>query len=45
MDGEMLHFFADRHLNPEELSEAKSLLREWAPGQCKRDLGLVSYTE
>jgi TPR repeat protein len=45
MDQEMLQFFADRHLNSEELSEAKSLLREWAPGQCERDLGLVSYTE
>ena len=45
MDGEMLHSFAGRHLNSEELSEAKSLLREWQPGQCERDLGLVSYIE
>lgn len=45
MDGEMLNSFADRHLNSEELSEAKSLLREWTPGQCERDLGLVSLTE
>lgn len=45
MDGEMLHSFAGRHLNSVELSEAKSLLREWTPGRCERDLGLVSYTE
>jgi hypothetical protein len=45
MDGELLHSFAGRHLNSVELSEAKSLLREWTPGQCERDLGLVSYTE
>jgi hypothetical protein len=44
-DEEDLQFFADRHLNSEELSEAKSLLREWQPGQCEKDLGLVSYTE
>ena len=45
MDGEMLNSFADRHLNSEELSEAKNLLREWTPGQCERDLDLVSHTE
>jgi hypothetical protein len=45
MDGEMLHSFAGRHLNAAELSEAENLLREWAPGQCERDLGLVSSTE
>jgi hypothetical protein len=45
MDGEMLHSFADRHLNSAELSEAKNMLREWTPGQCERDLGLVSLTE
>jgi len=44
-DQEDLQFFADRHLNSAELSEAKNLLREWTPGQCERDLGLVSYTE
>jgi len=45
MDEKMLHSFADRYLSDAELSEAKILLREWAPGQCERDLGLVSYTE
>jgi hypothetical protein len=44
-DQEDLQFFADRHLNSAELSEAKNLLREWTPGQCERDLGLVSLTE
>jgi len=44
-DQEDLQFFADRLLNSAELSEAKNLLREWTPGQCERDLGLVSYTE
>ena len=44
-DQEDLQFFADRHLTVEELSEAKNLLREWTPGQCEKDLGLVSYTE
>jgi len=45
MDGEMLHSFADRHLSDAELSEAKILLQEWTPGQCAKNLGLVSYTE
>jgi hypothetical protein len=45
MDGEMLQFFADRHLTAAELSEAKNLLREWRPGQCEKNLGLVSHTE
>jgi hypothetical protein len=44
-DEEDLQFFADRHLTATELSEAKKLLREWRPGQCEKDLGLVSYTE
>jgi len=44
-DEEDLQFFADRHLNSAELSEAKNLLRVWRPGQCEKDLGLVSYTE
>jgi len=44
-DQEDLQFFADRHLNSAELSEAKNMLREWRPGQCEKDLGLVSHTE
>ena len=44
-DQDDLQFFADRYLTAAELSEAKNLLREWRPGQCERDLGLVSYTE
>ena len=44
-DEEDLQFFADRHLNSAELSEAKNMLREWQPGQCEKDLGLVSHIE
>jgi len=44
-DQEDLQFFADRHLNSAELSEAKNMLREWRPGQCEKDLGLISHTE
>ena len=44
-DEEDLQFFADRHLTTAELSDANNLLREWQPGQCEKDLGLVSYTE
>jgi hypothetical protein len=44
-DEEDLQFFADRHLTAAELSDANKLLREWQPGQCEKDLGLVSYTE
>jgi hypothetical protein len=44
-DEEDLQFFADRHLTAAELSDANNLLREWRPGQCEKDLGLVSYTE
>jgi TPR repeat protein len=44
-DPKDLQFFADRHLTAAELSDANNLLREWRPGQCEKDLGLVSHTE
>jgi len=32
-------------LTDDELVKAKKLLLDWHPGQCEKDLGLVSYTE
>lgn len=40
-----LQYFVDKNLTTEEYQKARLELLEWHPGQCKRDLGLVSYTE
>jgi len=44
-DQEDLIFFADRYLTPKRQIEAKKALEDWQPGNCERELGLVSYTE
>lgn len=40
-----LQYFVDKNLTTEEYQKARVELLEWRPGQCKRDLGLVPYTE
>jgi TPR repeat protein len=39
--GRHLQRLARDHLSPDDTVEAKKALREWKPGQCEVDLGLV----
>lgn len=41
-DKELLQSFADIFLTSEQQLEAKTMLEDWQPGNCERDLGLTS---